>query len=118
MNTPVSSMAWVMFGSVIGSLGAAGLKAGAQRLEISVRGVVTNWRLIAGLGGYLLSTVFFIHGVKHGELSILYPMVSVGYIWGMLWSKLFFGEPITRMKIGALALILVGVALLGYGGMQ
>jgi multidrug transporter EmrE-like cation transporter len=118
MNTPVSSMAWVMFGAVIGSLGAAGLKAGAERLEISVRGVVTNWRLIAGLSGYLLSTVFFIHGVKNGELSILYPMVSVGYICGMLWSKLFFGEPITRMKIGALALILVGVAVLGYGGMK
>ena len=118
MTTPVSSMGWVIFGSVIGSLGAAALKAGAQRLEISIRGVVTNWRLIVGLSGYLLSTVFFIHGVKQGELSILYPMVSVGYIWGMLWSKLFFGEPITRMKIGALALILVGVALLGYGGMQ
>jgi multidrug transporter EmrE-like cation transporter len=118
VTTPVSSMAWVMFGSVIGSLGAAGLKAGAHHLELSVRGLATNWRLIGGLGGYLLSTVFFIHGVKHGELSILYPMVSIGYIFGMLWSKMFFGEPITRMKIGALALILAGVALLGYGGIK
>jgi multidrug transporter EmrE-like cation transporter len=42
-------------------------------------------------------------------------MVSVGYICSMLWSKLFFNEPVTRMKIGALGLILAGVALLGLG---
>lgn len=115
MNTPISSMAWVMSGSVIGSLGAVGLKAGAQRLQFNVRSVITNWRLVAGLGGYLISSVFFVLGIRNGELSILYPMVSVGYVWSLLWSKLFFGEPITRVKIGALFLILVGVALLGLG---
>jgi drug/metabolite transporter (DMT)-like permease len=118
MTTPASSIAWVMFGSVIGSLGAAGLKAGAQHLEINVRGVLTNWRLIGGLGGYLLSTVFFIHGVQNGEVSLLYPMVSVGYIWSLIWSKVFFGEPITRMKVGALAVILAGVAVLCYGSVE
>jgi len=113
MNTPVSSIAWVMFGSVIGSLGAAGFKAGAQKLELNIRSLMVNWRLMCGLGLYLLSTVFFLLGLSKGELSVLYPMVSVGYIWTMLWSKLFFGEPITRSKVGGLALILVGVALLG-----
>ena len=102
-----------MLGSVIGSLGAAGLKAGAQRLELNFRSLATNWRLAVGLGLYLLSTVFFLLGLAKGELSVLYPMVSVGYIWTMLWSKLFFEEPITRWKIGGLALILAGVTLLG-----
>jgi multidrug transporter EmrE-like cation transporter len=115
MNTPISSMASVIFGSVIGSFAAAGLKAGAQRLEFNVRALVSNWQLIAGGAGYLLSTVFFIQGLRHGELSVLYPMVSVGYICNMLWSKLLFGEQITGAKIGALALILAGVTLLGLG---
>ena len=115
MTTPVSSMAWVMFGSVVGSLGAAGLKAGAQRLELNFYSLATNWRLASGIGLYLLSTVFFLLGLANGELSVLYPMVSVGYIWSLLWSKLFFSEPITRAKVGALALILGGVALLGVG---
>jgi multidrug transporter EmrE-like cation transporter len=30
----------------------------------------------------------------------------------MIWSKVFFNEPITKMKIGALAVILCGVGLL------
>jgi multidrug transporter EmrE-like cation transporter len=113
--TPVSSMVSVIIGSVIGSLGAAGLKAGAHRLEFNIRGLLSNWQLIAGGAGYALSTVFFVRGLRHGELSVLYPMVSVGYICSMLWSKLFFNEPVTRMKIGALGLILAGVALLGLG---
>ena len=30
--------------------------------------------------------------LKHGELSVLYPMVSLGYVWTLFWSKLFFNE--------------------------
>ena len=113
MYTPVSSMLWVTSGSVVGSLGAVGLKAGARHVEANLRSLLLNWRLGAGLGLYLVSTVFFIRGLKTGDLSILYPMVSVGYICTLLWAKLFFGEKITRMKIAAVFLILAGVAQLG-----
>ncbi len=46
--TPVSSMVSVVIGSVIGSIAAAGLKAGAHRLEFSIKGLLSNWQLIAG----------------------------------------------------------------------
>jgi drug/metabolite transporter (DMT)-like permease len=115
VNTPASSIVWVSVGSFIGSFGAVGLKAGAKCLELNIRSLATNWRLAAGIAGYLLSTVFFVQGVRHGELSVLFPMVSLGYIWTMLWSKLFFGEPLTRPKLFGLALILIGCVLLGLG---
>jgi drug/metabolite transporter (DMT)-like permease len=53
--------------------------------------------------------------VRHGELSVLYPMVSLGYLWTMVWSKMFFGEPVTRGKIAAIFLILCGCGLIGLG---
>jgi drug/metabolite transporter (DMT)-like permease len=115
MTTPFSSMVWVVTGSFIGSLGAVGLKAGAKRLKMNIVSLLTNWRLAAGVVGYLISAVFFIQGVRHGELSVLYPMVSLGYLWTMVWSKLFFGEPITRGKITAIFLILCGCGLIGLG---
>jgi multidrug transporter EmrE-like cation transporter len=31
----------------------------------------------------------------------------------MFWSRLFFGEPLTKMKFVALFVILAGVAMLG-----
>ena len=116
MTTPLSSMAWVTLGAFIGSFGAVGLKAGAKRLERNVQSILTNWRLAAGVTAYLISAVFFVFGLRRGELSILYPMVSLGYLWTLLWSKLFFGEPLTRPKVIGLGLILMGVALLGLGG--
>jgi drug/metabolite transporter (DMT)-like permease len=108
-------MAWVVFGSFIGSGGAVFLKGGAQRLERNVKSVVTNWRLVAGVAAYLLSSVFFVFANKEGELSVLYPLVSLGYMWTLLWSRLFFGEKITRAKVIGLGLILLGVSLIGIG---
>jgi drug/metabolite transporter (DMT)-like permease len=118
MTTPLSSIALVTFGSFIGSFSAIGFKFGSARLQMNVRSVITNWPLIAGVAGYLLSSVFFLAGLKSGELSILYPMVSTGYIWTMLWSRLFLKEPFTRGKFVGLGLILVGCVLLGLGTRQ
>jgi len=108
-------MAWVVLGSLIGSFGAVLLKAGTQRLERNLRSLITNWHLGAGIGSYVLSSVFFVFGLRRGELSVLYPLVSLSYVWTVFWSKAFFGESITRNKIYALVFILAGVTLLGWG---
>jgi drug/metabolite transporter (DMT)-like permease len=118
MTTPFSSIVLVSIGAFLGSFSAIGLKAGAKRLEPNLRSVMINWPLGAGIGGYLVSTVFFITGLKSGELSILFPMVSTGYIWTMIWSRVFFKEPFTQGKIVGLALILLGCVLLGLGTRQ
>jgi multidrug transporter EmrE-like cation transporter len=47
---------------------------------------------------------------------VLYPLVALGYVWTMLWSRLFFREPVTRHKLYGLTLILLGIALIGLGG--
>ena len=43
-------------------------------------------------------------------------MVSLGYVWTLFWSRLFFNEPITKAKLGALAMILAGIVCIGVGG--
>ena len=108
-------MALVLGGSVIGSFGAVFLKSGALALGRHWSTVVYNWRLAVGVGAYILSSVFFVMGVSHGELSVLYPMVSLGYICTLLWSRLFFGEQITVAKLGGVGLILVGIIMLSVG---
>ncbi len=113
--TPVSSMALVLVASFIGSFGAVFLKGGAARLEWKLRSLAANWRLGAGVAAFLLSSMFFVLGLRRGELSILYPMVSLGYIWTLFWSKLFFGEALTRAKFAGLAMILAGITMLSLG---
>ena len=115
MTTPFSSIVWVSVGAIIGSLGAAGLKAGADHLQLNVRALLTNWKLALGLSLYLISTVFYVKGISRGEISVLFPLVSLGYVWTSLWSKLFFGESMTRAKFAGLGLIIAGCVLLGLG---
>ena len=115
MKTPLSSMMLVLVASFIGSFGAVFLKAGASRLKLNVVALLLNVRLQLGVALFLLSSYFFVLGVKHGELSVLYPLVALSYIWALLWSRIFFKEPLTRPKFYGLALILVGIVFIGIG---
>ncbi len=115
MNTPPSAMALVLFGSLIGSIGAAFLKAGAIVLTRHWTSLVYNWKLFLGVFMYLLSSVFFIMGIARGELSVLYPMVSLGYICTLAWSRIFFHEKITSTKLAGVGLILVGIVMMNLG---
>ena len=104
-----------MGASFFGSFGALFLKIGAGKLQKSVVSVLTNWRLLLGVAFYLFSSVLFVFGVRKGELSVLYPMVALGSVWTLFWSRLILGEPFTRSKFVALGMILCGIALLGLG---
>ncbi len=115
MKTPVMSMVYVLVGSFFGSFGAVFLKAGSARIEKTMRSLYTNWPLAVGIVLYGLSSVFFLLGVRKGELSILYPLVSLGSIWTLIWSRIFFKEPLTRQKLAGLGLVLLGIAFLGIG---
>ncbi len=110
----MKSMLLVFAASVLGSFGAVFLKLGAARLTKSIWSFA-NSRLILGIVLFLGSSVFYTLGIKGGQLSVLYPMVSLGYIWTLLWSKLFFDEPFTRPKLLGLAMILMGVFFVGLG---
>jgi uncharacterized membrane protein len=113
----IRSIVMVFVAGIVGSFGAVFLKLGALRLNGNVLSFV-NSRLIAGVALYLGSTVIYLSALKGGELSVLYPMVSLGYIWTLVWSKLFFKEAMNRYKFAGLALIVVGVVLVGLGSAQ
>ena len=115
MATPVSSMALVTFGSFIGSFGAVFLKSGAVRLEMKLHSLLRNWQLFTGVFLFCFSSIFFVLGLREGELSVLYPMVSLGYVFTLFWSRLFFKERLTATKFAGLALILAGVMMVGLG---
>lgn len=115
MKTPLSSILLVFGASFVGSIGAVFLKSGAERLHLEARSLVTNWRLAVGIVTFVLSSLLYLKGIKKGELTILYPMVSLGYVWTLFWSRLFFREPLTRNKFVGLGFIIFGIVLLALG---
>lgn len=115
MSTPVSSMLLVLVASLIGSWGAVFLKAGAANLKRGLMSFGFLAPLAVGILLFVSSSVFFVLGIRKGELSILYPLVALGYIWTLFWSRLLFKEPFTRLKVIGLLLILIGVVFVGLG---
>jgi drug/metabolite transporter (DMT)-like permease len=113
--TPFQSMVLVGIASFVGSFGALYLKTGAAKLNLGLRYLVLNGRLLFGVALFVTSSLAYVVGLRHGELSVLYPLVSLGYIWTLLWSALFLGERITRNKVFGLVLIVLGIALIGIG---
>ena len=69
--------------------------------------------------GYAMSagTAFLlILALRDGELSMLYPIIAMTYVWVNLLSMYFFQEKMNLWKAMGIALVIGGVALLGRAG--
>lgn len=69
--------------------------------------------LWAGLVLYGINTGLLILALRDGELSLLYPVISLTYVWVAIMSVTILGETLTLTKIAGIALICFGVAFLG-----
>ena len=72
--------------------------------------------LFAGYFLYGLSTILLTLALRDGELSVLYPVISMTYVWVTLLSVVIFHETLNPFKVLGLASIVFGVAMLGRDG--
>jgi multidrug transporter EmrE-like cation transporter len=77
--------------------------------------LITDVPLIAGLAVYGMGAILMILALKHGELSVLYPLLSLSYVWVAILSVLLFHESMPAPKIAGICIIMAGVATLGKG---
>ncbi len=101
-------------------LGAAAqifLKLGANQLtHPGLVAMMTNLSLLGGLSLYGVSTVLLVLALKDGELSLLYPVIALTYVWVTLLSLLIFHDRVNPVKLVGIAIIVIGVGVLGRGG--
>lgn len=93
-------------------------KTGANRLfaNPTLAGLLGDVPLIVGLALYGCGSVLMILALRHGELSVLYPVISLSYVWVALLSVVILHEMMTPVKIAGIAVIIAGVATLGRSG--
>ena len=97
------------------------IKIGANRLSHAglmetLIGIFTIPPLFAGYCLYGVFTVLFVYALRHGEVSVLYPIIALGYVWVTILSAIVFHETINPLKVVAVAIIVAGVSVLGWGG--
>jgi drug/metabolite transporter (DMT)-like permease len=76
---------------------------------------MTNYNLFGAVALYAIGTALFIPALKGGELSVLYPIVALTYIWVSFLSVKFLGEKMNKLKWLGIALIILGVSFIGLG---
>ncbi|HEY4072572.1 MAG TPA: EamA family transporter [Herbaspirillum sp.] len=74
--------------------------------------LATQLPILGGLGCYVISVLVWIIGLSRVDVTIAYPLLSLGYIINAIGAWYFLGEVMSAQRILAIAVIIVGVALL------
>lgn len=90
-------------------------KIAADKITLDLTTILTNWQLFTGLFLYGIAAVLLILALKYGELSILYPIISLSFVWVNLLSMKFLGELIPLIKWIGIIFIIIGVSFIGFG---
>ncbi|SAK61688.1 4-amino-4-deoxy-L-arabinose transferase [Caballeronia calidae] len=77
--------------------------------------IATQLPIIGGLACYVLSVVVWIVGLSRVDVSIAYPMLSLGYVVNAFAAWYLFGEVLSMQRLVGIGIILVGVVVLARG---
>jgi drug/metabolite transporter (DMT)-like permease len=69
--------------------------------------------LLSGYTLYGMMTVLFIYALRDEDLSFVYPIISLTYVWVTGLSVYFFHEMLNPFKVLGVLTIVVGVFVLG-----
>ena len=121
------SMTWgafalIMTGVLLNAIAQLALKASVndtgvisldmQSLLSSAGTLISNLWLWVGLICYAISVVVWILALSRVDVSIAYPMLSIGYILNAVAASHLFNEPMGVGKVIGIGVIILGVYIL------
>lgn len=74
--------------------------------------LATQLPILGGLTCYVISVIVWIIGLSRVDVTIAYPMLSLGYIINAIGAWYLLGEALSAQKLLAITIIIIGVALL------
>jgi multidrug transporter EmrE-like cation transporter len=116
-----ADLALVLTGVMLNAAAQLLLKAGSRAIADVPFSLANGWTLaerialnppiLAGLGLYVVSVVFWILALSRVDVSIAYPMLSVGYIVTAMAGWLLFAESLSATRVAGIFIIIAGVWL-------
>ena len=123
-----TDIAWILGGVLLNALAQLLLKAGAASagpisgtagasvlLRVAT-GLVQHPAILGGLACYAISVVVWIVALSRVEVSIAYPMLSVGYVVNAVFAWWLFGEEVNVQRWLGMVVIVGGVVLVARSG--
>jgi multidrug transporter EmrE-like cation transporter len=115
-QTSLTSIGLIVLSTISGAVAQILLRFGAESLgEGGLVGLLTNFPLMGGYTCLAMNVVLVVLAFRGGQLSVLYPIIALTYVWVAILSPMYFPEAITNSQIAGLALIIAGVSFIGAG---
>ncbi|MDP6594590.1 MAG: EamA family transporter [Candidatus Poribacteria bacterium] len=121
----MKDFALLLFNVILSVLGQILLKQGMNQVgEISgsfqqmapkLIQALMNPFVIGGIGVYGSTTLIWLVVLSRIKLSVAYPMISLGYIFSILFSWLLFKEDVPKIRVLGAFVICIGVYLVSMG---
>lgn len=118
----IVSFGLIITGVLLNAIAQLALKASVRQMgeiKLSMAGAwpVTQQLMLEpalwlGLFCYGISVIIWILALSRVDVSIAYPMLSIGYIVNALFAWLLFGEALTVERLVGIGVIIVGVYIL------
>jgi multidrug transporter EmrE-like cation transporter len=113
---------YLLTGILLNAVAQLLLKAGAMRLGeitlapstllLTLGQLASNLPIMAGLSLYGISVITWIAGLSRVDVSIAYPLLSLGYVINAIAAHYLFGETLSTQRLVAIGIILLGVFIL------
>ena len=71
--------------------------------------LATEPHIVGGLTCYVISVVVWIMALSRVEVSIAYPMLSIGYVVNAIAAWYLFGEALGVARLTGIGIIIIGV---------
>lgn len=118
----VTTFGFIFVGICLNAVAQLLLKAGTNAVG-AIHLTAENWfstglklatqlPIIGGLTCYVISVAVWIIGLSRVDVTIAYPLLSLGYIINAIGAWYFLGEAMSAQRILAITVIIVGVILL------
>ena len=104
--------------TILGAAAQLLMKVGMAHFTPDPVAIITNWPLLAGYTLYGINTLMLVLALKDGELSVLYPIIALTFVWVTLLSYGLLHEEPNWLKNAGITTIVVGVAVMGRGRRQ
>lgn len=112
--TRMQSIVLVFICTILGAAAQILMKKGVNGMDhLNLMQVVTNLPLMAGYCLYGINTLLLMLALRDGELSTLYPIIALTFVWVTMLSTYFFGEALSLNKIAGIMVIVGGVTVMG-----
>jgi len=116
MATELWQVGLIVFSTFFVGFAPIFLKRGLNLVKgFDLKGLIFNPNFIFGFFLYGCGYVISMPALKYGEISILYPFVSLAYVWVALFSNLLLHEEMNSSQWIGIVCIMIGVSCIGAG---